>query len=186
MCKSCEGHRWREGSVNALIISCSFQLLTKDPYFRLGAYGRLKGVREQPFLRGVDWCALREKRVQPPEKPKIVKVSSTDSVFISCHKQFLLTLHVNCGNSSFNNKRLFHRVVGLDWWCVLGCWHIGGYSIDICFCVCVSNQQLYSALGKWNFLIHSRNRCHISDNFKYKWRIGFWRLCFLPYCSVNI
>ena len=36
-----------------------------------------------------------------------------------------------------------------------------------------SKQQLYSTLGKWNFLIHSRNRCHITDNFKYKWHIGF-------------
>ena len=78
-----------------LIISCSFQLLTKDPNLRLGAYGRLDSVREQPFFGGIDWRALQEKRVKPPEKPKIVKVSSTDSVFISCHKQLLLTLHVN-------------------------------------------------------------------------------------------
>jgi len=98
ICSSCEAHRWNKGSVNVLIISCSFQLLTKDPYERLGAYGRLDSVREQPFFRGIDWRAVQEKRVKPPQKPKIVKVSSTDSVFISCHKQFLLTLH---GNNSF-------------------------------------------------------------------------------------
>jgi len=101
MCSICEGHRQSEGSVNVLIISCSFQLLTKDPYERLGAYGQLDSVREQPFFRGIDWRALREKRIKPPVKPKIMKVSSTDSVFISCHKQFLLTLHVNYGNNCF-------------------------------------------------------------------------------------
>jgi len=95
MCSSCEGHSWSKGSVNVLIVSCSLQLLTRNPYERLGAYGRLDSVREQPFFRGVDWRALQEKRVKLPQKPNIVKVSSTDSVFISCHEQFLLTLHVN-------------------------------------------------------------------------------------------
>ena len=105
MCSSCEG--WIEGSVNVLIISCSLQLLTKDPYERLGAYGQLDRVREQPFFRAIDWRALQEKRVKPPQKPKIVKVSNTDSVFISCHKQFLLTLHVNYGNNSFMSSTSF-------------------------------------------------------------------------------
>jgi hypothetical protein len=69
--------------------------LTKDPNERLGAYGQFDRVREQQFFRGIDWHALQEKRVKPPQKPKIMKVSSTDSVFISCHKQLLVTLHVN-------------------------------------------------------------------------------------------
>jgi len=107
MCSRCEGHRWSEGIVNLLIISCSFQLLTKNPYKRLGAYGRVDSVREEPFFRGVDWRALQEKRVKPPQKPKMMKVSSKDSVFISCHKQFLLTLHVNCGNNSFITRTSF-------------------------------------------------------------------------------
>ena len=76
MCSSCEGHSWTEGSVNVLIVSCSFQLLTKDPHERLGAYGQLYSVREQPFFRGVDWRAVQEKRVKPPQKPKNVKVIS--------------------------------------------------------------------------------------------------------------
>ena len=95
MSSSCEGHSWGEGSVNVLIISCSFQLLTKDPQEWLGAYGRRDSVREQPFFIGIDWRDLQKKRVKPPQKPEIVKVSSTDSVFISFHKQFLLTLPVN-------------------------------------------------------------------------------------------
>jgi hypothetical protein len=105
MCSSCEV--WIEGSVNVIIISCSLQLLTKDPYERLGAYGQLDRVREQPFFRVIDWRALQEKRVKPPQKPKIVKVSNTDSVFISCHMQFLLTLHVNYGNNSFMSSTSF-------------------------------------------------------------------------------
>ena len=95
MCSSCEGHNWSEGSVNVLIISCSFQLLTKDPADRLGTHGRLHSVRKQPFFKGINWDALKQKKVQPPEKPGIMQVSCTDSVFISCHKQLLLTLHVN-------------------------------------------------------------------------------------------
>jgi len=81
--------------------------LTKDPNERLGAYGRLDSVREQPFFRGIDWRAVQEKRVKPPQKPKIMKVSITDSVFISCYKQFLLTLHVNYGNKSFITSTTF-------------------------------------------------------------------------------
>ena len=107
MCSSCEGHRWSEGSVNVLIISCSFQLLTKDPHERLDAYGRLDIVREQPFFRGIDWHALQEKRVKPPQKPKIVKVSSTNSVFISFHKRFLFRLHVKFGNNDFRTRASF-------------------------------------------------------------------------------
>ena len=80
ICSSCEGHRLREGSVNVLISSCSFQLLTKDPHEWLGAYGRLDRVRKHPFFRGVDWCALQEKRVKPPQKPEIVKVSRPSKI----------------------------------------------------------------------------------------------------------
>ena len=97
MCRSCEGHSWSEGSVNILIISCSFQLLTKDPFLRLGTNGHDESVRKQPFFHGIDWRALLEKRIEPPHKPKIVQVTQT--LFISCHKQ-LLTLHVNWGNNS--------------------------------------------------------------------------------------
>ena len=107
MCSSCEGHSWNEGSVNVLIVSCSLQLLTKDPYRRLGAYGRLYNVRHHAFFISVDWRALQEKRVEPPEKPKIVKVSSTDCVLISFLKQFLLTLYVNYGNNSFITRTSF-------------------------------------------------------------------------------
>ena len=42
--------------------------------------------------------ALLEKSVEPPHKPKIMQVTQT--AFISCHKQLLLTLHVNWGNNS--------------------------------------------------------------------------------------
>jgi hypothetical protein len=94
MCSTCEGHSWDEESAHVLIISCSFQLLIKDAIKRLGAYDRSDRVREQPFFKGIDWSALRENREKPPQKPKIVKVSSTDSVVFSCHKQLLLTLHV--------------------------------------------------------------------------------------------
>ena len=98
MCRSCEGHSWSEGSVNVLIISCSFQLLKKDPFERLGTNSQVESVRQQPFFRGIEWRALLEKRVEPPHKPNIVQVTQT--AFISCHKQLLLTLHVNWGNNS--------------------------------------------------------------------------------------
>jgi len=107
MCISCEGHSWSEGSVNVLIVSCSLQLLTKDPYDRLGAYGQLYNVRDHDFFVRVDWLALQQKRVKPPQKPKIVKVSSTDCVLISFLKQFLLTLYINYGNNSFITRTSF-------------------------------------------------------------------------------
>jgi hypothetical protein len=85
-------------SVNALIIRFYFQLLFKNPSLRFGSYSRVDNVRTQPFFWVIDWHALQERRVRPPEKPEIVEVSSTDPVFISCHKQLLLTSQGNLGN----------------------------------------------------------------------------------------
>jgi hypothetical protein len=81
--------------------------LTKEPHEWLDAYGQLDIVREQPFFRGIDWHALQEKRVKPPQKPEIVKVSSTNSVFISFYKRFLFRLHVKFGNNDFRTRASF-------------------------------------------------------------------------------
>ena len=75
-----------------------FPVLFKDPSLWLGSYSRVDNVRTQPFFWVIDWHALQERRVKPPEKPEIAEVSSTDPVFISCHKQLLLTSQGNLGN----------------------------------------------------------------------------------------
>jgi hypothetical protein len=93
-------HSWSEQSVNALIIRSYFQLLFKDPSTWLGSYSRVDNIRTQAFFQVIDWHALQERRVKPPEKLLIVEVSSTDPVFISCHKQLLLTLQGKLGNKS--------------------------------------------------------------------------------------
>jgi len=44
------------------------KLLMKDPKQRLGSNSSVKAVRQHPFFKGIDWKALQEKRVKPPEK----------------------------------------------------------------------------------------------------------------------
>ena len=47
--------------------SIVIKLLMKDPNQRLGSNGSVKAVRQHPFFKGIDWKALQEKRVEPPE-----------------------------------------------------------------------------------------------------------------------
>jgi serine/threonine protein kinase len=51
-------------------VSIVNQLLMKNPAERLGSNGSVDTVRQHPFFTGIDWQALREKRVEPPEIPK--------------------------------------------------------------------------------------------------------------------
>jgi novel protein kinase C epsilon type len=48
--------------------SIVMNLLMKNPKERLGSNGLVKVVRQHPFFTGIDWKALQEKRVKPPEK----------------------------------------------------------------------------------------------------------------------
>ena len=74
--------------------------LTKDPQRRLGAFGNAYAIKTHAFFKSINWEALLEKQVKPPFKPHNMDVSSTDSVFISCHKQLSVQLHVSEGSSS--------------------------------------------------------------------------------------
>jgi hypothetical protein len=40
----------------------------KNPKQRLGSNGSVDAVRQHSFFKGIDWKALQEKRVKPPEK----------------------------------------------------------------------------------------------------------------------
>jgi hypothetical protein len=44
--------------------------LIKNPAEQLGLDGLVDKVRKHPFFEGIDWQALEEKRVNPPEKGK--------------------------------------------------------------------------------------------------------------------
>ena len=61
--------------------SIVMKLLMKDPAQRLGP----DTVRQEPFFKGIDWKALQEKRVKPPEKEKqtftkVLEVEDTPGV----------------------------------------------------------------------------------------------------------
>ena len=63
-------------SCAALIV---LQLLTKNPELRLGFSGSNVPIRQHPFFRGIDWLALQEKRVEPPEEEKFSENTEEDS-----------------------------------------------------------------------------------------------------------
>jgi hypothetical protein len=50
-------------------VSIMNKLLMKNPKERLGADGSVDTIRQHPFFRGIDWMALKQKRVEPPERP---------------------------------------------------------------------------------------------------------------------
>ena len=54
-------------------ISIVMQLLMKNSQERLGSTGSVDAVRHQPFFEGINWQALQEKQVQPPEEEKAAK-----------------------------------------------------------------------------------------------------------------
>jgi hypothetical protein len=49
-------------------ISIVMKFLTKNPSRRQGSNGSFDVVQQHPFFKGIDWQALQEKRVRPPEK----------------------------------------------------------------------------------------------------------------------
>jgi len=58
-------------SIPAVLIV--MELLTKNSQIRLGSTGSVDAVRQQPFFDGINWQALQEKQVQPPEEEKAAK-----------------------------------------------------------------------------------------------------------------
>ena len=51
--------------------SIVLRLLTKDPEQRLGSNSSDDTIQQHSFFRGIDWQALQEKRVKPPEVEKV-------------------------------------------------------------------------------------------------------------------
>jgi serine/threonine protein kinase len=60
-------------------ISIVMQLLMKNPTERLGSSGSVDTVRQHPFFKGIDWQAVQEKRVKPPEKEMVAKIPEEDN-----------------------------------------------------------------------------------------------------------
>jgi len=54
-------------------VSIVAKLLMKNSHKRLGSTGSVDAVRQHPFFKGINWQALQEKRVQPPEEEKAAK-----------------------------------------------------------------------------------------------------------------
>jgi len=78
---------------------CYFQFLNKNPEERLGSHGKTCSIRGHPFFQSIDWRAVGERRMEPPQEPQMEEVSGTCSVLIYCHK-LLLKLHVKRGSNS--------------------------------------------------------------------------------------
>ena len=78
---------------------CYFQFLNKDQEERLGSHGNSGSIRQHPFFQSIDWRAVEERRMEPPQETQMKEVSGTGSVFISYHK-LLLKLHVKAGSNS--------------------------------------------------------------------------------------
>jgi serine/threonine protein kinase len=63
--------------------SIVLKLLMKDPKQRLGSKGSVNRVRRHPFFKGIDWKALEEKRVKPPQKEKVARKPEEDNKGLS-------------------------------------------------------------------------------------------------------
>ena len=84
-------------------VSIVDQLLTRNPAQRLGSNGSVDAVRQHPFFRGIDWQALQEKRVKPPEKENVAKKPEEDN------KRFSNVLNID-NTPGFINQNLFQGV----------------------------------------------------------------------------
>ena len=78
-----------------------------DPRSRLGSSDDITATKRNPFFETIDWTALLEKEVKPPLGPLSMDVSSSDSVFISCHKHFSVQPRVSAGSSSLTASTCF-------------------------------------------------------------------------------
>jgi hypothetical protein len=72
----------------------------KDPKQRLESSGSFDAIRQHPVFKGIDWKALEEKHVKPPEKEKVVENPEEDN------KRFSKVLKVDSTPSI--NQNLFH------------------------------------------------------------------------------
>ena len=84
---------------------CYFKFLKKYPARQLGSHGKSRSIEEHPFFQSIDWRAVEERRMEPPQEPQMKEVSSTGSVLISCHT-LLLKLHVKSGSNSLVGSTL--------------------------------------------------------------------------------
>ena len=64
-------------------VSIVTQLLMKEPEQRLGSNGSFDLILQHPFFKRIDWKALQEKRVKPPEKEKFAKTPEQDNLRLS-------------------------------------------------------------------------------------------------------
>ena len=69
------------GDMSLAAVSLVTQLLKKDPAQRLGCDGSVDTLRQHPFFKGIDWKALQEKRVKPPEKETVASKPEGDTEF---------------------------------------------------------------------------------------------------------
>jgi len=54
----------------------------REPERRLGARGN---IRQHAFFREINWEALEERRIEPPFKPRVVRLHLLSFPPLSCH-----------------------------------------------------------------------------------------------------
>jgi serine/threonine protein kinase len=91
-------------------VSLVTNLLIREPTERLGANGSVDTIRKHPFFEGLDWVALEEKRVAPPDKPilmprKLIDHTKTFRDLIRPAKRWKYTEHQECAGFSFKNPQ---------------------------------------------------------------------------------
>lgn len=67
------------GHVSLPATSIVLQLLMKDPKQRLGSKGTDDTIRQHIFFRGIDWQALQDKTVKPPEVENVPENTEEDT-----------------------------------------------------------------------------------------------------------
>jgi serine/threonine protein kinase len=79
------------------------RLLERDPSKRLGAMGGIQEIKNHPFFAGIDWDALREKKITPPIKPAIRK-DFDDFLVYEAETQNLLIEQADTSNGHSETK----------------------------------------------------------------------------------
>lgn len=57
--------------------------MTKNPARRLGCSGNESQIRTHAFFKDLDWEALELRKVKPPFRPRVVRISNVELSFNS-------------------------------------------------------------------------------------------------------
>jgi hypothetical protein len=59
------------------------QFLNKDREERLGSHGNSRSIQEHPFFQSIDWRAVEERQMEPPQEPEMKEHSTQQPDYVS-------------------------------------------------------------------------------------------------------